>query len=199
MEYVSQAVLMILALLGAFFKCVKEDADGKRLYTRAGLPRPTSVGVGIAVLLVVSYAISTVATSQSNRARATADLDRKALKEALGDIVVKLDGVRKEIRLEKGLPPVFEGPVAVRNAYQGEISLWLDGNRTDLQPGDSVLLTAKGGGSTLQLYSCGWSDDQTTAGLAAGCRFISYAVQPGEEWGIEEVQPAPRIVMRQIK
>jgi hypothetical protein len=42
MTYLSQIFVFLLALLGTFFKCVKEDRDGKIItWRRTGLPTPT--------------------------------------------------------------------------------------------------------------------------------------------------------------
>jgi|GEM_PF-6665848 len=66
MEYVSQAILLLLALFGTFFKCVREDSERKTVCTRIGLPRPTAVGIVIAILLACSFGLSLSMTWQSN-------------------------------------------------------------------------------------------------------------------------------------
>lgn len=88
------------------------------------------------------------------------------------------------------------GRFTVRNQYLGEISLWVDGKRTNLQSGERASLPARWDGSSVALYSCGWEASQTSQGQAPGCRFIPYTVFPQQSWAIVETSPSPRIVMR---
>jgi hypothetical protein len=90
------------------------------------------------------------------------------------------------------------GLVAVRNVSNYGISLWLDGNRADLAGNGETVLHARGSGSALVLYSCGWPAGQTSSGLATGCRMISYKAYPGETWDVVNAQPAPRIVLERV-
>lgn len=91
------------------------------------------------------------------------------------------------------------GTFTIINRFRGGISFWADGTRYDLQNNIKTFPKVSDGGNNVQLYSCGWSDADTSPGLASGCRFINYSLLPGEVWEIVETSPSPRIIMRKIR
>lgn len=58
MAFVSQVIAFCIALLGTFFKCIKEDGKGKRIYSSNGIPALTIQGKCILALLVASFGTS---------------------------------------------------------------------------------------------------------------------------------------------
>lgn len=193
MEYISQAVLLAIALIGAFFKCVEEDAQGRTAFMKRGLPRPTTAGAVVAALLIVSFLVSIFTTRRENANQATLTRESR-------DELAKVSGLLKEVerKITLNRSPSLQadtGWIAVTNAFRSEVSFWLYGEQWDLQQQESTSLRVNGAGSELWLYSCGWEAAQTSPGQGTGCRFISYPVLPGQSWEVVETPPAPRIVM----
>lgn len=86
MEYISQTVILILAILGAFFNCVKEDINGRKVRSRLGLPVPTKAGVIILFLILISFSTSLRITYLKN----VNELNSKK------DLLFKLDTITKQ-------------------------------------------------------------------------------------------------------
>jgi len=192
MEYLSQALVMVLALLGAFFTCVQTTSTGAPRRSRFGLPIPTTAGVVIAVLLVVSFGVSLCVTWQHRREEAK---NTSALRATLDEILNRT--LRpNHIEPDTGASAApHMGTFLVRNHFRGEISLWVDGQETVLQAGQATTLPARSTGSSAQLYSCGWEPELTSPGLPSGCRFLPYVVLPNHVWVVDETATPPRIVM----
>jgi hypothetical protein len=78
-SFISQLASLVIALLGTFFKCIKEDSAGKRMYSASGLPLLTKQGKYILILLFVSFGTSLVIAWQSSR-------ESQTLKDKLANI-----------------------------------------------------------------------------------------------------------------
>jgi hypothetical protein len=57
-NFISLLVSFLIALVGTFFKCIKEDETGKRVYSARGRPLLTNQGKLILVLLFLSFGTS---------------------------------------------------------------------------------------------------------------------------------------------
>jgi hypothetical protein len=68
-SYLSQLVVFVLALVGTFFRCVRQDEQGHTQHNRFGLPIPTTAGKIIVLFLTLSFLLS-IATNWSNYADA---------------------------------------------------------------------------------------------------------------------------------
>jgi hypothetical protein len=100
-----QVITFLLALIGTFFKCVKEDSRGNPLHSSRGLPVLTTPGRYILTLLVGSFLLSLLLTWKSSQqmdgltgdvAVARRDLT-KALKAQL-NLSLQLNGAKDEIQ-----------------------------------------------------------------------------------------------------
>ncbi|MBV9779998.1 MAG: hypothetical protein JOY62_08485 [Acidobacteriaceae bacterium] len=84
---IAQLVAFLVALIGTFFKCVKEDAHEKPLRSSWGLPVLTKPGVCILTLLIASFVSSLWLTHASSKEMS--DL-RTNLAAARGDLTASL-------------------------------------------------------------------------------------------------------------
>ena len=67
LQLVAQLVAFLVAVIGTFFKCVKEDSHGKPVYSSRGLPTLTTPGKYILTLLVASFVVSAWLTWSSSK------------------------------------------------------------------------------------------------------------------------------------
>lgn len=58
MQYITQLIVYLLAMIGIFFKSVETDEDGKAVYSDYGFPVLTNAGKTVVVLITLSFLIS---------------------------------------------------------------------------------------------------------------------------------------------
>lgn len=90
--FIAQLVTFLVALIGTFFKCVKEDAHGRPLRSSRGLPVLTGPGKYILTLLVASFVSSIWLTHDSSQEMTEL---QKNLKAALAKQSELSDQLRK--------------------------------------------------------------------------------------------------------
>lgn len=92
------------------------------------------------------------------------------------------------------LAATLSDELVIHNKYREEVTFSLDGQRQTMHSQDVWSTKGSRLGSSLELYSCGWEPIRSDVN---GCRWIPYTVYAGDEWDIETIEPAPRIVLRQ--
>lgn len=95
--------------------------------------------------------------------------------------------------------PLSNTSFTIVNNYIGRTSLWVDGQRYDLDPNDKIFPHLEETSGKVELYSCGWPDSYTSSGQAQGCCFIPYTVSSGQYWEIVQTLQAPQIIMNRKK
>ncbi len=107
LQLVAQLVAFLVAVIGTFFKCVKEDSHGKPVYSSRGLPTLTTPGKYILTLLVASFVVSAWLTWSSSK-----DMDQLKLadeeiqnrqKSAQVDSARRLNDVTQRLEGASGL------------------------------------------------------------------------------------------------
>ncbi|HWR83244.1 MAG TPA: hypothetical protein VN285_08075 [Candidatus Deferrimicrobium sp.] len=115
MDYVSQTIVFLLALLGSFFNCAKQDDSGKKIYWRSIVPVPSRAGAIILVLLSTSFGISLVSTlNEKDDAREdlySANKSADELRSTLAELSGKNDNLLLELKsATKKIDLLFSSP-----------------------------------------------------------------------------------------
>jgi hypothetical protein len=83
MDYISQTIVFILAILGILFKSTKTDAEGKTVHSASGLPVLTTTGKVVIVLLLVSFGISVLSVRNTRKSEDEATRKRDEMARQL--------------------------------------------------------------------------------------------------------------------
>jgi hypothetical protein len=95
---IAQVVTFLVALIGTFFKCVKEDARGKPLHSARGLPILTTPGTYILTLLVASFVSSLWLTRNSSRDMSDLQKELAAAGQEITSLSLQLKSANEEIK-----------------------------------------------------------------------------------------------------
>src|SRR6266852_5759172 len=101
--YAVQVIVLILALLGAFFKSVKEDDQGKRVHSKLGLPIPTKPGLTVFVFLILSAGFSSYLIWQNKRDADDKNKVEKQVGERLKSQLTETQNALEKARLDNAV------------------------------------------------------------------------------------------------